>query len=169
MWTTRRRITVPMENVRGARIDPDVVRHGPWLGAGYTDALLDSTLAAGPMVVRGRHEFRDVHFPERTIVVDLVDEQYERLVIDVDDPEAAVAEINAAVGARPRRGDLEQDGPAPHGAGLGKARSPVAQTRSTVASHAWRVLPSRFSMPAASIETTRKGGRSNAASGARVT
>lgn len=100
VWTTRRRITVPMEHVRGARIDPDVVRHGPWLGAGYTDALLDYTVAAGPMFVRGHYEFWDVHFPERTVVVDLADEQYERLVIDVDDPEATVAQINAAVGAR---------------------------------------------------------------------
>jgi len=100
VWTTRRRITVPMEHVRGARIDPAIVRHGPWLGAGYTDALLDYTVAAGPMVVRGHHEFWDVHFPERTIVVDLVGEQYERMVIDVDDPEAAVAEINAAVGVK---------------------------------------------------------------------
>jgi hypothetical protein len=100
VWTTRRRITVPLEHVRSARIDPDVVRHGPWLGAGYTDALLDYTVAAGPMVVHGRHEFWDVHFPDRTVVVDLTDEQFDRLVIDVDDPEATVAAINAAIDAR---------------------------------------------------------------------
>jgi hypothetical protein len=98
LWTTRRRISVPLAHVRGARIDPGVVRHGPWLGAGYTDALLDYAVAAGPMVVHGRHEFWDVHFPERTVVIDLADEQYERLVIDVDDPEAEVARVNAAVG-----------------------------------------------------------------------
>ena len=100
VWTTRRRITVPLEHVRGARIDPAVVRQGPWLGAGFTDALLGYTVAAGPMVLHGRHEFWDVHFPERTVVVDLADEQYERLVIDVDDPEATAAAINAAAGAR---------------------------------------------------------------------
>ena len=100
MWTTRRRITVPLAHVQGARIDPDVARRGPWLGAGYTDALLDYTVAAGPMLVRGRHEFWDVHYPEHTIVIDLADEPYERLVIDVDDPEARVAEINGAVGSR---------------------------------------------------------------------
>jgi hypothetical protein len=100
VWTTRRRIIVPLEHVRGARIDPDVVRHGPWLGAGYTDALLDYAVAAGSMFVHGHREFWDVHFPERSVVVDLTGEQYERLVIDVDDPEATVAEINAAVGAK---------------------------------------------------------------------
>ncbi|HTX68522.1 MAG TPA: hypothetical protein VMH50_05190 [Thermoleophilia bacterium] len=100
MWTTRRRISVPLAHVLGAKIDGNVSHHGPWLGAGYTDALLDYTVAAGPMLVHGRHEFWDVHSPERTIVIDLVDEQYQRLVIDVDDPDAAAAEINAAVGLR---------------------------------------------------------------------
>lgn len=99
MWTTRRRISVPLEHVLGARIDDNVVRHGPWLGAGYTDALLDYAVAAGPMLVRGRHEFWDVHYPDRTIVIDLADEPYERLVIDVDDPEETTAAINAAVNA----------------------------------------------------------------------
>lgn len=99
MWTTRRRIIVPLEHVDGARIDPHVVRRGPWLGAGYTDALLDYAVAAGPMHVRGRHEFWDVHHPERTLVIDLIEEPYERLVIDVDDPEETAAAINTAVHA----------------------------------------------------------------------
>jgi hypothetical protein len=97
VWTTRRRITVPLAHVQGARIDPGVVRRGPWLGAGYTDALLDYAVAAGHMLVHGRHEFWDVHFPDRTIVIDLKDEQYQRLVLDVDDPQGAVGRINAAV------------------------------------------------------------------------
>jgi hypothetical protein len=100
VWTTRRHIVIPLDHVQGARIDPDLVRHGPWLGAGYTDALLDYTVAAGPMLVHGRHEFWDVHYPERTIVVDLSGERYERLVIDVDDPAATVAEINGAAAFR---------------------------------------------------------------------
>ncbi len=99
MWTTRRRIVVPLDHVVGARIDPDVVRHGPWLGAGYTDALLDYAVAAGPMHVRGRDEFWDVHHPEQTVVIDLTEEPYERLVIDVDDPEGTVSAVNAAVSA----------------------------------------------------------------------
>jgi hypothetical protein len=99
VWTTRRHITVPLDHVAGARIDAKVVRHGPWLGAGHTDALLDYAVAAGPMHVHGRHEFWDVHDPSRTIVIDLVDEPYDRLIIDVGDPEGAVADINVAAAA----------------------------------------------------------------------
>lgn len=101
IWTTRRRLVVPLAHVAGARRDPHVDRHGPWLGAGRTDALLGYAVAAGSMVVHGRHEFWDVHHPENAVAIDLVDEAYERLVIEVDDPEAAAADVNAAVaGAR---------------------------------------------------------------------
>jgi hypothetical protein len=99
VWATRRHISVPLEHVLGARIDPDVERHGPWLGAGCTDALLDYAVAAGPMLVHGCREFWDVHHPDRTVVIDLEDEPYARLVLEVDDPEAVVEEVNAAAGA----------------------------------------------------------------------
>jgi hypothetical protein len=99
LWATRRRIVVPLQHVKGARIDPDVARRGPWLGAGHTDALLDYTVAAGPMLVCGRHEFWDVHHPERVVVIDLEGEAYERLVLEVADPEGTSAAVNAAVSA----------------------------------------------------------------------
>jgi hypothetical protein len=76
-----------------------VASHGPWLGAGRTDALLDYAVAAGPMVVHGRHEFWDVHDPERSVTIDLEDEPFERLVIEVDDPVAVVDAVNAALAA----------------------------------------------------------------------
>ncbi len=97
VWTTRRRMIVPLAHVAGARLDPYVHRHGPWLGAGRTDLLLGYAVAAGSMLVHGRHEFWDVHHPEKAVVIDLVDEAFDRLVLEVDDPAAVVAQINAAV------------------------------------------------------------------------
>jgi hypothetical protein len=99
VWTFRRRIAVPLAHVTGARVDAHVASHGPWLGAGRTDALLDYAVAAGPMVVHGRHEFWDVHDPERCVAIDLEDEPFERLVIEVDEPAAVVDAVNVAVQA----------------------------------------------------------------------
>jgi hypothetical protein len=99
LWTFRKRIVVPLEHVKAARVDPHVASHGPWLGAGRTDALLDYAVAAGPMLVHGRHEFWDVHHPERTISIDLEGEPFERLVLEVADPEAVIEAVNAAVAA----------------------------------------------------------------------
>jgi hypothetical protein len=97
VWTFRRRIVVPLDHVKGARIDPHVASHGPWLGAGRTDALLDYAVAAGPMLVHGRHEFWDVHHPDRCVTIDLVDEPFERLVVEVEDPTAVVDAVIAAL------------------------------------------------------------------------
>ena len=99
IWSGRRRLVVPLDHVQGARIDPKLARRGPWLGAGYTDALLDYTVAAGPMLVHGRHEFWDVHHPERAVVIDLEGEAYQRLVLEVADAEGVAAAVNAAVAA----------------------------------------------------------------------
>jgi hypothetical protein len=52
------------------------------------------------MLVHGRHEFWDVHHPDRAISIDLVDEPFERLVLEVADPEAVVTAINAALVSR---------------------------------------------------------------------
>ncbi len=100
LWTVRRRLVVPLEHVTEARVGPHVASHGSWLGAGRTDALLDYAVAAGPMLVHGRHEFWDVHHPERAVSIDLVDEPFARLVLEVADPEAVVRAINAAVVSR---------------------------------------------------------------------
>jgi hypothetical protein len=99
VWAARRRFVVPLGHVKRARIDPGLARHGPWLGAGYTDALLDYAVAAGPMLVHGRHEFWDVHHPDHAVVIELEDEPYERLVLEVRDPEGTAAAVNAAVQA----------------------------------------------------------------------
>jgi hypothetical protein len=100
LWAVRRRISVPLDHVTEARVDSHVASHGPWLGAGRTDALLDYAVAAGPMLVHGRHEFWDVHHPERAVSIDLVDEPFERLVLEVADPEGVVSAINDALFSR---------------------------------------------------------------------
>jgi hypothetical protein len=41
--------------------------------------------------------FWDVHNPEKTIVIDLHDERYNELVVEVDDPDAAVKLIQNAL------------------------------------------------------------------------
>ena len=45
----------------------------------------------------GKRVFWDVHQPEKTIVIDLHDERYNELVVEVDDPDAAVRFIQNAL------------------------------------------------------------------------
>ncbi len=101
LWAFKTRIVLPLEHVVGARRDPHLRAEGPWLGAGRTNSLLGYAVAAGPMLVHGRHEFWDVHDPERAITIDLVGEPYQRLVVEVRDPVAVVDAVNGAVRGRP--------------------------------------------------------------------
>jgi hypothetical protein len=54
---------------------------------------------AGMFYQDGGLVFWDVRHPEHTIVVELEHEHFEKLVIEVETPEAAVAMINEAIGA----------------------------------------------------------------------
>jgi len=112
LWAFTRRLTIPLAHVVGAHVDPEIRYDGPWLGAGRTDATLGWAVAAGPMAVRARRgghlhrEFWDVHRPENAVVVDLVDEPYTRLVLEVPDPRQASSFLNrvAAAVERPSYG-----------------------------------------------------------------
>ena len=97
LWAFKSRLKVPLDHVRRARIDPYLPVEGPWLGAGRTDLLLGWAVAAGPMTVHGRREFWDVHDPEKAIVIDLRDERFSRLVVEVEDPVGTIEAENAAV------------------------------------------------------------------------
>jgi len=91
------RITVPITSVRGATHDPGM-RHepkgirGPGLG-------LPGKLS-GTFHREGRKQFWNISGYERAVVITLDDEQnFDQIVISVDDPEAVVAAINRAAGA----------------------------------------------------------------------
>ena len=98
VWCQERQIIVPLANVKGAHRDPDLGFETPWVGAGWK-ALLPGSVAAGSMMVEGQREFWDVRDPQYTIVIDLRDERYSRLVIDVEDPRTAIKAINGALKA----------------------------------------------------------------------
>ena len=81
------RLRVPLEHVQGAEIDPEV-EHTLWRGWRIPGVHLPGI------------RFYDVHgHPERTIVIHLKDETYDRLIVEVQDPAEVVAKINEAVGA----------------------------------------------------------------------
>ncbi len=65
-------------------------------------AELPGSIRAGTFYHYGEGRyFYDVHHPERCIALDLVDERYKRIVIEIDgeSPEAAAARIEQARGA----------------------------------------------------------------------
>ena len=56
-------------------------------------------ITAGTFYQEGEWVFWDVHDPQKTVLIRLRDERYARLVIEVEDPEAAAARVNEAARA----------------------------------------------------------------------
>ena len=54
-------------------------------------------ITAGTFYQDGKRVIWDVHHPEKTIVIDLHDERYNELIVEVDDPASAVNLIQNAL------------------------------------------------------------------------
>lgn len=57
-------------------------------------------MAGSSVFLDGEHAFWDVHDPDRTVVIGLDHERFANLVLEVDDPQATAAAINAALARR---------------------------------------------------------------------
>jgi hypothetical protein len=97
LWALKSRLEIPLSHVVGAEVDPEISRE--WhkgIRAGGTH--VPEVITAGTFYQEGERVFWDVHDPEKTLVIQLRDERYTRLVIEVEDPRATVAAIQGRGG-----------------------------------------------------------------------
>ena len=90
------RIAIPLRHVRGATADPGIAREPK--GRRSPGTHLPRVVVAGTFHQDGDRIFWDVRDPSKAIVIELADERFRRLVIEVDSPGATVSEINRSVG-----------------------------------------------------------------------
>jgi hypothetical protein len=97
LWTLRSRIEIPLKHVRGARFDPSVAQQATkaFLEVGLH---LPGLIMAGTVYQEGRRVFCDVKDASKTVVIDLLDERYDELIVEVADPMAVVEQIRSALG-----------------------------------------------------------------------
>ncbi|WP_433261475.1 hypothetical protein ACQPZF_26925 [Actinosynnema sp. CS-041913] len=95
LWALKSRLTVPLTNVRGATVDPGIVKEPKGIRA--PGAHLPGVITAGTFHRDGERVFWDVHDAAKAIVIELADERYARLVVEVEDPRTAVALIENAL------------------------------------------------------------------------
>jgi hypothetical protein len=77
---------------RAAGDDDEPERGDSWI---YSLALI---FPAGTFYDHGELVFRDVYDTTKTIIVSLEHERYKKLIVEVNDPEAAARTLNAACG-----------------------------------------------------------------------
>jgi hypothetical protein len=94
LWALKSSLEIPLQHVAGIRADPEVAR-GWWHGWKMAGTNLPGVITAGTFHQDGKRVFWDVHNPENTVVIDLHDERYNQLIVEVADPGAAVALIHS--------------------------------------------------------------------------
>jgi hypothetical protein len=96
LWAFKSTLEIPLVHIASVRADPEVAR-GWWHGIRFPGTNVPGVITAGTFYQDGKRVFWDVHHPEKTIVIDLHDERFNQLIIEVADPETAVKVIQNAL------------------------------------------------------------------------
>jgi len=96
LWAFKSSLEIPLVHIAGVRADPEIAR-GWYHGIRMPGTNVPGVITAGTFYQDGKRIFWDVHHPEKTIVIDLHDERYNELIVEVDDAQAAVALIQSAL------------------------------------------------------------------------
>jgi hypothetical protein len=97
LWAVKNRLKIPLTHVRTVAVDPDTARNP--VGLRLPGTWIPGVITAGSYRRAGEWAFWDVRNPDKTIVIELSDERYTRLVVEVADPDAAVAMVEQSLAA----------------------------------------------------------------------
>jgi hypothetical protein len=97
VWALHGRLSIPLEHVSGASSGEAAAREW-YKGLRLGGTNIPGVLTAGYFYRHGNWVFWDVHDPALAVAIDLHDEHYKQLIVQVDDPAATVAAIQAVTG-----------------------------------------------------------------------
>jgi hypothetical protein len=99
LWVLNSRLEIPLAHVKGASINPEVANSLPYPSQELGDTQVHAPVSAGTFYQHGNRMFWEVSDPAKAVVIELKDDQYAELVVQVEDPAAVVAQVNQAVRA----------------------------------------------------------------------
>jgi putative transcriptional regulator len=90
-------MTIPLKNVKGVKIEEDIKLNFETAFKKLYGTNFPFVYFGGAFLQNNEKVFWDVRIPEKTIGISLENENFDKLVIEVDNPEDAVNKIAAAV------------------------------------------------------------------------
>jgi len=95
LWAFRSQLDIPLAHIRGVRHDPDAAS-GWFHGVKVAGTNLPGVITAGTFYQgSGQKVFWDVHDPAKSIIIELHDDRFDELIVEVSDPMSAVEQITA--------------------------------------------------------------------------
>jgi hypothetical protein len=95
LWSFKSRMKIPLEHVVSARLWSKE-RDGGFRGIRAPGTAFPGVIVAGTYHRKGEHVFFEVHHFDNAIVIELKDEWYARLIVEVENPEAALGLLSAS-------------------------------------------------------------------------
>jgi hypothetical protein len=92
LWAFKSQLDIPLRHIRGVRHDPEAASAW-WRVIKLTGTNIPGMFTAGTFYQHGQRVFWDVRDPARSIIIELHDERFGELVIEVNDPMFAVEQI----------------------------------------------------------------------------
>ncbi len=96
VWALKSELSIPIHHVVRAEPAGDEARQW-WKGWRMPGTSIPGVITAGTFLKDGARVFWDVHDADRAIAIHLRDDQYNELIVEVDDPTATIDTINRVV------------------------------------------------------------------------
>jgi hypothetical protein len=101
LWCFKSSLTIPLAHIAGVHVATDEARKG-WHGLRAPGTHMPGLITAGTYYDKTGRVFWDVCDAARAIEIVLHDDRFARLVVEVDDPAAAIALIRRAIPEAPQ-------------------------------------------------------------------
>ncbi len=98
LWALRSRLEIPLAHVAGVHTDASP-KMGWFQGLKVAGTDVPNVFRAGTFYQDGGWVFWDVRHADKVIVVELHDERYQKLVVEVDSPAAEIRKLQQALAA----------------------------------------------------------------------
>jgi hypothetical protein len=92
LWAFKSEIKIPFEHVLKAYQDTEIVKGKK--GFRFPGTSIPGIINAGTFLNNGETNFWDVSNPDNAIVIDLKDEEYHQIIVEVENPAAVIDLLN---------------------------------------------------------------------------
>lgn len=96
LWAFKSHMEIPIKNIRHVYMDSSMML-GWWKGIRAPGTHIPGMIVAGTFYKDGKRIFWDVKNTKKTIIIDLKDEPYNQLIVDVENPLAVVQQIQDTI------------------------------------------------------------------------
>jgi len=100
LWSLKSRLNIPLAHVQAVHSDPAPAM-GLFDGLKIAGTDVPNIFRAGVFYQEANFVFWDVRHPDKTVVIDLADEHFAKLIVEVEDPQTTVAYLRNAIANRP--------------------------------------------------------------------